>query len=343
MFRSQALSVGRLGVLLGLMTLPAVAEAQAPRAAAPRGPATAVAPANGPPQVTPPRAPTAPFQLTVEQQQQLDAVLLAWRDRSDSVKTMRADFTKFEYNSWGGKDQLPPTAAPAAPVATRKCLGQIKYAAPDQGYVREHKVFTWIANGQDAAKGTFEPSEQQGAYWVCDGEAVFEFDAANKKLVEYRLPPEAQGQAIRQSPLPFLLGMDVDEMKERYWLREVTPPQSRQTQVWIEAYPKLRQDARNYRCVRVILTRQSMLPEALEMELPTAGEREVYVIQNVRLNDPLQQLLNFFAAPRAPIGWEHVVEEPPAASAPAQPPATTGSPSRPMNASAARPGASPRR
>ena len=37
------------------------------------------------------------------------------------------------------------------------------------------------------------------------------------------MPPELQGKAIVDGPLPFLFGADAQKLKQRYYLRIITP------------------------------------------------------------------------------------------------------------------------
>ena len=67
--------------------------------------------------------------------------------------------------------------------------------------------------------------KQPGEWWVCNGKELMEFDRANKKCEVLELPPEMQGQAIVSSPLPFVFNLNANEMKSRYWIRELPPKQ----------------------------------------------------------------------------------------------------------------------
>jgi hypothetical protein len=47
-----------------------------------------------------------------------------------------------------------------------------------------------------------------------------------------------------------LFGAKAEKIKERYWVRAVHPPQGKEGQeYWIQAYPKRRQDAANFKMV----------------------------------------------------------------------------------------------
>ena len=64
-------------------------------------------------------------------------------------------------------------------------------------------------------------------------------------LTESPLPKELQGKDIVDGPLPFLFGAKAEKLKQRYYLRIITPPDV-QGQVWLEAWPRFLADARNF-------------------------------------------------------------------------------------------------
>ena len=99
-------------------------------------------------------------------------------------------------------------------------MGKLAYRTPDQ------------ADYQISSKGEEER-------WVCTGKSVFEFNYKQSQLIERRLPPELQGKAITNGPLPFLFGVKAKQLKARYWMRVVTPEDRVKTgEVWLEAWPK---------------------------------------------------------------------------------------------------------
>ncbi len=227
-----------------------------------------------------PSAPQPPFVLDAQQQQYVDWVLKAWEQRSGQVRTFSCNFVRREYDEVFGQGDEP----------THTDYGGIRYEAPDKGLF-------WVR----------EPESRQER-WVCDGNAVFEFNFVAKKLTEYELPPELHGQAIANSPLPFLFGATAESLRQRYFLRLITPS-DRPNEVWLQAYPKFREDAANFSRAELILTGREMTPYALQLYLPNGKTRLSYVFQDIRVNpvltNPLQR--DPFRV-STPSGWERVVE-----------------------------------
>jgi TIGR03009 family protein len=229
--------------------------------------------------------------LSPQEQAELDQVLQGWERESDKVKTLTADFTMWEYDAVFGV----PAAPGQPPKPKRSCEGQIRFAAPD--------------------KGSYEVTKGDQERWMCDGKAICEFDYKQKKLKEYRLPKELQGKSITNGPLPFVFGAKADSMRQRYLMRIFTPPEEK-NQIWIEAWPRWQQDAANFHHVHVILDQKVMLPQAIRVYSPNPQNYKVYGFARTNVNGTWDQIKDFFDRPRAPLTWQHVVEEPPAQALP---------------------------
>ncbi len=235
--------------------------------------------------------------LTKEEQAELDAALARWEKESDGVKILTASFTLFEYGVAFGA--APVAGQPAQPSRTYE--GEIRFAAPD--------------------RGSYEITKGGDDRWMCDGKAIYEFNAKQKTLKEYRLPKELQGQAITNGPLPFVFGAKAEAMRKRYFMRVITPPDKDQ-QIWIEAWPRWQQDAANFHHVQVILDKKTMLPSAIRLYDPNPASNKVYLFkEGMKVNGTWDQIKDFFARPNTPLGWKHVVEDPPAEALPKDPPA----------------------
>jgi len=241
-----------------------------------------------------PHAAGAPFQLTARQQARVDQVLDLWEKESAKVRTFRCPFERLEYDPvfLAGGDKIPVT----------KSHGQIKYAKPDKGLFRIDDIARY-----DAKKGSWENSDEPGEYWVCDGKAIFEFNTPKKQLIVRQLPPELQGKAIADGPLPFLFSADARKLKRRYFIRITNITDD---QIWLEAFPRFQRDAANYREVELILDRERFLPAALQVHEPNGKNRTVYLfhLTQAKVNDALERFIGVFQQPRTPLGWKKVVE-----------------------------------
>lgn len=234
-------------------------------------------------------------ELTPEQDAALELVLQAWEKRSSEVKTLKCTFQCWKYDNVFGDPTKPG----------RVYRGVILYAAPDKGHYRLT---------EEAEDPTVDPPrfiKKEGEYWVCDGNAVYEFNHKDKQLIERRLPKELKGKAISNSPLPFVFGTTVVQMRQRYWMCLVTPPDMVGKEVWLRVEPKYPEDRANYQTATVVLSDKQMLPTALSLTLPGNGNRVNYVFDPPSVNNLLKKILGEFEVPATPRGWKRVVEEPP--------------------------------
>ncbi len=243
-----------------------------------------------------------PFQLTREQQAQVDQVLQLWELESDKIKTYKCSFVRREFDPvfLNGGDQTP--------IAISQ--GYVSYLSPDKGRFKITEIERYNAQTQKYEKQAGDPNE----HWVCTGEAVFEYDAPNKQLKKYEIPPELQGKGITDGPLPFLFGAKADKLRRRYYIR-IT--QRSDKDIWLDVRPKFQADAANYSKVEIILDKSTFLPSALLVYAPNAplgtfdkGPRTMYVLGKATVNSRLDSMLPF-QRPRTPPFWKLVVEEAP--------------------------------
>jgi TIGR03009 family protein len=280
----------------------------------PGQPPVQVADPQAPPQQPP--VPPGGFQLNPLQLGALDQVLNTWQIESGKITTFQCAFERWEYDNAFG---------PAPNIPLNKDRGELSYGKPDKGSFRITEIKTWQA--KPLSPGQPPPPVLQGdwmlqpnaigEHWVCDGKSVFEYRHDRKELVERPIPPQLQGQAIADGPLPFLFGADANKLKARYWMR-VDPAQD-PNQIWIVALPKFQAQAANFRAVEVILDRQRMLPTHMRVTLPN-NNRHLYIfdIAGAAINRPWARVQNWFALPRLPLGWKRRVEQIPVEQA-AQP------------------------
>lgn len=275
----------------------AVAQAQPrPRQASPPNPAgpmipprAATQPIQGPDQpvvpqiptlqrVAPPQAPRAPFELTLQQQAELDQALGTWELKNSRIKQFECNFTRWEYDATFGDADKPKSQDD----------GKIKYAAPDKGMFRVDGV--------------------NAEHWICDGKAIFEYNGDKKQVIQYNLPPELQGKAITNGPLPFLFGAEAARLKQRYFLRLITPADVKE-QIWLEAWPRFQQDAADFSRAWLILSTKDMRPLGLQVYATNGQSRKAFQFRDIVINDPLSFLKGDPFRPMTPLGWTRIVDE----------------------------------
>jgi len=249
------------------------------------------------------RRPSAPFQLTPQQQAQVDTVLSLWEKEGDKIKSYKCPFERWQYD---------PVFGPGGDVPKTKGDGQLTYMKPDKGSFRISTVRHYVAPSEPDGMPTWEEKDDEaGEHWVCDGKAVYEYDTPKKQLIVRELPEHMQGKAIADGPLPFLFGAKKAKLQQRYFIRvsRVT-----ETALWLDVYPRHQRDAANYQRVELILDREKFLPSAVQVYMPNGKSRTVYIfkLEKASVNSTVDALLQFFVQPRTPLGWKKVYEKAPA-------------------------------
>jgi TIGR03009 family protein len=250
-------------------------------------------PRGGQPGAQPPARPQPPpFVLTPQEQAQVEQILKMWEERNRKVKTFDCQFKRWDYDSVFGKPDQPKFVD----------LGVIKYAAPDKGMFRVDKT---EKDGREVAI-----EDARAEHWVSDGKAIIKYDHVKRQMIVYKLPPERQGKAIADGPLPFLFGSTAEALKDRYFLRIITPRDLERQQIWLEAYPRRLEDAGEFHHAQFIILAQGMSPSALKLFKTNGKDYIVYSFFDIVPNDPLRLFRGDpFRAVR-PTGWQTVVEEP---------------------------------
>ncbi len=239
--------------------------------------------------------PAAPFTLTPQQQAYVDQVLHLWEERNNRVKTFDTRFKRWTYDAVFGQPDQPKFVD----------TGVIKYAAPDKGMFR---VDTTEKDGREVSI-----EDARAEDWKSDGKLIIEYNHVKKTMTVHKLPPELQGKAIADGPLPFLFGSTADSLKRRYFIHVITPPDAPR-QIWLEVFPRFQQDAANFRLAQLIIT-DKMEPFALNLIQPNGKDKVVYQFYETVINDPMRLFKGDPFRASKPFGWQSIVEEPPTTQA----------------------------
>ncbi len=285
-----------------------------PTGAAPLGPHPQAQRVQAPARVAMMQQPFPP--LAPAHVKYLDQILKFWEFKSQKINHYQCEFQRWEYDPVFG-----PRVDPKTGTAPHKTFskGIIKYASPDKGLFRVQRIWHHTPGKAGEAAKYIERKNQYGEHWVCDGKSIFEFEERNKQLVENKLPPAMQGKAIVDGPLPFLFGAKADVIKARYWVRVVTPPGVK-GEYWLEAWPKRRADAANFKKLTIMIDEKEFLPKALEVYNPNYDKRTnpaktVIMFENRQINaftNQIAQLNPFmrsFFNPATPAGWKRIVRD----------------------------------
>ena len=220
----------------------------------------------------------------------LSQILQDWERESTRIHSFRCPFHRKQYDDVFGPPGIPLT----------EDQGELKYVKPDKGLFR----ITEIRRYNTTTRKHELQKDEPGEHWVCDGKNVHELDARLRQLKVYPLPPEHQGKAIADGPLPFLFGAEAKKLQDRY---QIQLQKESEEQIWLHALPRWQQDAANFKSVDLILDAKKFLPYAIQVHEPGGKSRTVYVfvLEKAKINHPLDRL--FFPAPRLRPGWKRVI------------------------------------
>ena len=300
--------------VLAFLVVPVLAFGQAAPPAI-SAPAPIAPPAPAVPAI--PQPPEWVSRQTPAEQKWVNDVLSYWEARSNKIKIFECKFERWDYDPIFGPKTEAKTYAE----------GVIKYAQPDKGLFQVEKLFAYAPPTQAGQKNYVEQDASFGEHWICDGKVIYAFEAPKKQLTVTPLPPEMQGQAIADGPLPFMFGARAETIKARYWLHEMPEgmkPEGSKGKYCLEAIPKSRQDAQNFGQVRIILDGKEFLPEIIEVYAPNANQqnpsRQTFRFSERKTTDeaalagliasaldPLKIFHRNFHEPKTPAGWKKVI------------------------------------
>lgn len=293
--------------------------------------------------IQPPQLPPG-FPLDVPTQQYIEQLLAYWEGTSAQVNHYQCRFTRWQYDQEVCNYRKPVINAAGEEslvlVAAMISKGNIRFSSPGKGMYEVDEKWSFAGPpdqpGQDPKyerRILTNPRFPEQEKWICDGLAIYEYDFDANRLYETKLPPEAQGEGLKNSPLPFVFGAKATELLDRYWIRDVTPGNV-QDQYWLEAWPKRLSDAQAYSKVEIILSRDPFLPVAIHMYAPnfdarTNPSKMSFEFQQREINGTLATLLDrFFIRPSTPFGWQRVETDMPGEGMPANTPRLSETPSQ---------------
>jgi len=252
-----------------------------------------------------PTGPAPPETLSPEEQRRLDDVLQAWGRRSQSITRYGCTFKRWQYD---------PVFGPRNTFKTYS-EGVIKYAAPDKGVFRVEKHLDGTAEAKPGDEPNFVLRQDGLEHWICDGRWLYELDSHQQRITQRELPAQVRAPAAATVGVPFLLGAPVEIVRQRYWLRLLPVPDRVHGQYWLEAVPRIRQDAVRYQRLQVIIDQGDFLPAGLvifdrNFDSQRNPARTTFTFENVQVNwdDAEGTFDREFGEPNVPDGWKKVVE-----------------------------------
>jgi TIGR03009 family protein len=175
----------------------------------------------------------------------MDELLRQWEQRSSTIKTLDAKFTREDLSpAWGTKELY---------------VGRAILKSPDYAFLDFQKV-----NGAKA-----EAYEQIR----CTGKEVYHYRSDNHQIFIYPMPAQKQQRALQEGPLPFLFDMRAEEAKKRY---HMTIDGENLTHVVIKIFPREEIDREAFVRADVVLNKEKFLPDAIRLYAPNGKDYQTY-------------------------------------------------------------------
>lgn len=230
-------------------------------------------------------------EMSPELVKELDRILEFWSASSEDITRLQGKHFRIVYDT--------------AFEVEKQSEGEFAYEKADKGRLDIKPVEVTpelvAARDQEVAKAKAEgrkPSVRVGKNgkqfnlvleqperWSCDGQRVYSMDMEKKEAIVAQLPADMQGKNIMDSPLPFLFGMPPEKAKHRFTIFFTNgqfDPKSGRAKLTI--YPRLPQDATNWRQADVILDLKEFLPTAVQLLDPAGTKITVYRFQDFKKN-----------------------------------------------------------
>jgi TIGR03009 family protein len=257
--------------------------------------------------------PKPPFQLTHEEEQNVDRLLARWEQWNTGVKTYDCKFKRWVYDGVFGP----------ADRAQYVEFGSIKYAAPNR--------CLWQVYGAEKDGKAVPIDDGRMEHWAFDGKSIIEWRHTRREIIEHRLPADIQASRIISGPLTFpfstlgwlFLGdppsdaggpvpfsAKAKDLKEHYCIRQLASPSEPKDQIRLEAYPRTRMSAACFQRVELIFQAADMSPRAMKLVQPNGKDSVVYEFYDVAVNAPLVSSDDPFH-PTVPSGWQKKIAEDP--------------------------------
>ncbi len=222
----------------------------------------------------------APFTLKPEEQTQLNEFLTRWEQFGQGIKRVSCDVHVREYD--GGVFHQDSR------IPMRHTWGQFRYIAPNKLLFHIRGEFTYIASTQgEEPKQVYKPNSNE-TKMVFDGKCLTQYDFQKKVAMVFPIPEEERNYDLTMNNLfPVFFIAKADLLKEKFYLRIVTPADKIQNDVWIEAAPRFATDAQEYKSLIILMRLSDLQPYFLRKTNPNGKSHSDLEFQNIAINKGL--------------------------------------------------------
>ena len=255
-------------------------------------------------------SPPEGFLLSPEESALLDQFLLKWERFGKDIKKVSCEVHVKEHD---GGLYMPNRKTPLSHT-----WGKFRFIAPNKlsYHVEGEFVYKQGASSGDDPKPEYEKGRNELKF-VCDGKSWTEYDFRKRVATTYPIPEDQWNQDLTMDgPFPLFFIANAENLKNRFYLRLVTPKERLANEVWIEAWPRQAADAGSFQKILVALRLSDLQPYYLRKYHVNGKSYSDLSFQNIAVNKGFWSI-----DANVDFGWKKEVKNEQFAITPASPPA----------------------
>ncbi len=239
-----------------------------------------------------------PFELLSDEQTKLNEFLNRWETFGKGIKRLSCDVHVRDYD--GGifhQNSKIPMA---------HTWGEFRFIAPNKLSYHIRGEFVYIAPpaGGDP-KPEWKASSNEKKI-VFDGKNLVQYNFQKKEAHFFPIPEEESNYDLSMNKMfPLFFIANAQKLKQRYYMRIVTPAEHLNRDVWIEAFPRYASDQQLYRSLLILLRLSDLQPYYLRRMSQNGKSYSDLEFQSLSINKGLWNI-----EPSVDLGWSKKVEDP---------------------------------
>ena len=219
------------------------------------------------------------YKPTEEELNQLNDFLVRWEEFGKNVKRVSCEVHMREFDSVLQQNSKRPVA---------HTWGQFRFISPNKlmYHIRGEFVYS-----DEKPEGEWKEGQNEWMI-VLNSKEFIQYDYKNKKVVVFPVASDEQDMDLTMDngQFPLFFVAKADSLKDRFYMRIITPANKQKDEVWIEAFPRYARDAQQFRSITVILGLKDLQPTYMRRLGVNGKSRTDLTFKNVSVNKGLWKI-----------------------------------------------------
>ncbi|MGN0931223.1 MAG: hypothetical protein ACI4NP_05910 [Thermoguttaceae bacterium] len=219
------------------------------------------------------------YKPTEDELKQLDDFLVRWEEFGKNVKRISCEVHMREFDGVLQQNSKRPVA---------HTWGQFRFISPNKlmYHIRGEFVYT-----DEKPEGEWKEGQNEWMI-VLNSKEFIQYDYKNKKVIVFPVASEEQDMDLTMDngQFPLFFVAKADSLKDRFYMRIITPANKQKDEVWIEAFPRYARDAQQFRSITVILGLKDLQPTYMRRLGVNGKSRTDLTFKNVSVNKGLWKI-----------------------------------------------------